>query len=365
MANVISSKSSSDEMTPRERFVAAIKREPVDRRPVGNITSSATYEQMRRTGHEWPVAHTDSEEIAGLAELSYTDLGYDTVMPYFGLIHGAAALGAPVEWGEDPFVEQDGKITSGPRMPACKQPPLWSGPDEANIPDDFLDRPEAKSIIDAIRILRKRHPDACVVGKVMGPWTLSYHMFGVQDFLLNIILDPDWVRGCLDVLKDVSVMFANAQFEAGADVLTLADHSTGDLVRADTYRDFLMPVHSEIAPRIDGPVMLHCCGNTLDRMKYIKEAGFDAFHFAYENDPHESKKEVGDFPLVGNVSNIITLMNGDPEAIKEEVKNVYSAGIDVISPECAVPPQVSDASLKMIADTVLEIDAQEKAGIEI
>ena len=138
-------------MTPRERFVAAIKREPVDRRPVGNITSSATYEQMRRTGHEWPEAHTDAEEIAGLAELSYTDLGYDTVMPYFGLIHGAAALGAPVEWGEDPFVEQDGKITSGPRMPACKQPPLWSGPDEAKIPDDFLDRPEAKSIIDAIK----------------------------------------------------------------------------------------------------------------------------------------------------------------------------------------------------------------------
>ena len=365
MASIISSKRSNGEMTPRERFVAAIKREPVDRRAVGNITSSATYEQMRRTGHEWPKAHTDAEEIAGLASLSYTDLGYDTVMPYFGLVHGAAALGAPVEWGEDPFVENDGKITSGPRMPACKQPPHWSGPDEAEIPDDFLDRPEAKAIIDSIKILRKRHPDACVVGKVMGPWTLSYHMFGVQDFLLNIILKPDWVRGCLDVLKDASVMFANAQFEAGADVLTLADHSTGDLVRAETYRDFLMPVHREIAPQIDGPVMLHCCGNTLDRMKYIKEAGFDAFHFAYENDPHKSKQEVGDFPLVGNVSNIITLMNGDPEAIKAEVKNVYSAGIDVVSPECAVPPQVSDASLKMIADTVLELDAQEKAGIEI
>ena len=365
MANVINLKLDNGEMKPRERVVAAISGKPVDRRAVGNVTSSATYEQMQNSGYAWPKAHTDAEEIAGLASLSYTELGFDTVMPYFGLVHGAAALGAPVEWGDDPFVEKDGKLVSGPRMPACKQPAHWRGPDDVDIPDDFLDKPETKAIIDSIKILRKRHPDACVVGKVMGPWTLSYHMFGVQDFLLNIILDPDWVRGCLDGVKRASVLFANAQFEAGADVVTLADHSTGDLVRTETYRDFLMPVHKEIVPQIDGPVMLHCCGNTLDRMHYIKDAGFSAFHFAYENDPQKSREAVGDFPLIGNVSNVITLLKGDPETIKAEVKNVYRAGINVISPECAVPPQVSDASMKLIAETVLELDAQEKAGVEI
>ena len=365
MSGLINGDGKTADMKPRERFVAAIKGEPVDRRAVGNVTSSATYEQMIRTGHAWPKAHTDPEEIAGLASPSYTELGYDTVMPYFGLVHGAAALGAPVEWGEDPFVEKDGRITMGPRMPACKQPAHWRGPDDVDIPEDFLDKPETSAIIEAIKILRKRHPDACVVGKVMGPWTLSYHMFGVQDFLLNIILDPDWVRACLDGVKRASVLFANAQFEAGADVLTLADHSTGDLVRPETYRDFLMPIHEEIVPEIDGPVILHCCGNTLDRMHYIKDAGFNAFHFAYENDPHKAREAVGDFPLVGNVSNVITLMGGDPEAIKAEVRNVYTAGINVISPECAIPPQVSDASIRLIADTVLELDAKEKSGIEI
>ncbi len=364
MANVIKSNGQIGEMSPRERMVAAIQGKEVDRRAVGNIVSSATYDQMRRSGHSWPAAHTDPEEIAGLASFSYTDLGFDTVMPYFGLVHGAAALGAPIDWGEDPFVEENGKLISGPRMPACRQPAHWKGPDEIDIPDDFLDQPTTKSIIDAVRILRKRHPDACVVGKVMGPWTLSYHMFGVQDFLLNVILEPEWVHACLDGLKDVSVAFANAQFEAGADIVTLADHSTGDLVRAETYRDFLMPVHQAITPKIDGPVILHCCGNTLDRIKYIKDAGFEAFHFAFENEPHAAKEVAGDFPLVGNVSNVITLLKGDPDTIREEVKNVYDAGIEVVSPECAVPPQVTDESLKLISSTVLDLEAKRKAGVE-
>ena len=145
-----------------------------------------------------------------------------------------------------------------------------------------------------------------------------------------------------------SIEFANAQIEAGADAICLADHSTGDLVRAETYRDFLMPVHQEITPQINSPVVLHCCGKTLDRMQYIKDAGFEAFHFATENDPHEAKAVVGDFKLVGNVSNFVTLLTGRPEDVAFEVEDIVSAGIDIIAPECAVPPQVTNANLMAV-----------------
>ena len=29
------------------------------------------------------------------------------------------------------------------------------------------------------------NPDVALIGKTMGPWTLGYHVFGVQDFLLR------------------------------------------------------------------------------------------------------------------------------------------------------------------------------------
>ena len=342
--------SGAETMTGRERYVKALLGEPVDKVAVGSPTSLATYEQMRVLGIEWPDAHYNADSIALLAERSYTESGFDTIAPYFSIIMGAAALGAPIDWGSDPweFDKSTGKIVTGPRMPAVKPPNPWVVPDDITIPSDFLEQREAKAIIDAVKILRGRYPGAGIVGKVMGPWTLAYHMFGPQEFLINVILDPDYVHRVLDELRHVSVMFANAQLEAGADVITLADHSTGDLVRAETYRDFLLPVHQKITPEIIGPVILHCCGKTLDRMPYIKDAGFEAFHFATENNPHEAKETVGDYKLVGNASNFVTLMTGRPEDVAVEVEDILAAGVDIVAPECAVPPQVPDANLRAL-----------------
>ncbi|MGD2157065.1 MAG: uroporphyrinogen decarboxylase family protein, partial [Anaerolineales bacterium] len=69
-----------------------------------------------------------------------------------------------------------------------------------------------------------------IVGKVMGPWTLSYHPHGLQDFLIKTITNTKMVRCFLDKLKEVSVLFGIAQIRAGADILCIADHATGDLV---------------------------------------------------------------------------------------------------------------------------------------
>ena len=337
-------------MTGRERYINALLGKPVDRVAVGSPTSLATYQEMRRLGVEWPEAHYEAEAIALVAERSFTVHGYDTIMPYFSIINGAAALGAEIEWGEDPweFNKGTGQIISGPRMPAVSPPNPWTRPEDIVIPVDFLERRETKAVIESIRILRDRQPDAAIVGKVMGPWTLSYHMFGPQEFLINVILDPDYVHACLDRLMPASIDFANAQLEAGADAICLADHSTGDLVRPEIYRDFLMPVHQKITPEIKGPAILHCCGKTLDRMQYIKDAGFEAFHFATENNPHEAKEVVGDFKLVGNVSNFVTLLSGRPEDVAVEVQDIVSAGVDIIAPECAIPPQVVNRNVEAI-----------------
>jgi [methyl-Co(III) methanol-specific corrinoid protein]:coenzyme M methyltransferase len=273
---------------------------------------------MRRLGVEWPEAHYEAEAIALVAERSFTVHGYDTIMPYFSIINGAAALGAEIEWGEDPweFNKGTGQIISGPRMPAVSPPNPWTRPEDIVIPVDFLERRETKAVIESIRILRDRH--------------------------------PDYVHACLDRLMPASIDFANAQLEAGADAICLADHSTGDLVRPEIYRDFLMPVHQKITPEIKGPVILHCCGKTLDRMQYIKDAGFEAFHFATENNPHEAKEVVGDFKLVGNVSNFVTLLSGRPEDVAVEVQDIVSAGVDIIAPECAIPPQVVNRNVEAI-----------------
>ncbi|RPJ00940.1 MAG: MtaA/CmuA family methyltransferase, partial [Deltaproteobacteria bacterium] len=259
--------------TPKRRFLSGLfGGRHGDRIAVANPTSVISVELMEKTGVFFPEAHLNPEKMAELAAGGYEILGFDTVMPEFSVDQEAEALGCVVDWG-------------GPTMmPDAKTHPVKEVSD-LNVPEKLLEKPSMKVVLRALELLRKEYGSHVgIIGKIMGPWTLSYHMAGVQEFLLWTLIDPDKVRRLLDKLKEVAITFARAQLQAGADVVVVADHATGDLVSPKTYRDFLLPVHREINQRIEGPTILHLCGNCSDRLRLFVEAGFDAYHFEWQVD---------------------------------------------------------------------------------
>ena len=51
----------------------------------------------------------------------------------------------------------------------------------------------------ARKILKQEFRDeVAIIGKTMGPWTLAYHVFGVETFLLMSIDDPGLTIECLN-----------------------------------------------------------------------------------------------------------------------------------------------------------------------
>src|ERR1035437_348035 len=103
------------------------------------------------------------------------------------------------------------------------------------------------TVLRAIEILRREYGDrVAIIGKVYGPWSLAYHLVGTQDFLMDTLLDPDKVKKYLGVLLEASRISGKAQLKAGADVILWGDHATGDLVSAETSRDFLLPIHKQV-----------------------------------------------------------------------------------------------------------------------
>jgi len=320
-------------MSPKRRFLAGILGGRTDRPPVGSPTSVATVEQMALTGASFPEAHRDAATMARLAAGAYEILSYDAIAPIFSVVQEAAALGCEIDWG------------ASDAMPTARTHP-WGDPEDVRLPDDFLQRPAISIVLEAIRLLRREYPHVALVGKVMGPWTLAYHLHGIEDFLIKTLTEPDTVRRFLDRLKAIPLLFGRAQIAAGADVLCLADHATGDLVRATMYRDYLQPIHQELVSELGCPIVLHICGNTLDRIGFIAEAGFDAFHF-------ESKVDVAAavrISLVGNVNNPTTLYTGTPEQVAGEARTALDAGVRVLAPECAIPLRTPIANLCAIAE---------------
>src|ERR1051326_5508896 len=142
-------------MTSRERVLAALRREPVDRTPVCNPTSVATVELMDLADAYFPEANRNPELMARLAATGYTELGFDSIMPVFSIIQESSAMGCRIQWEQKD------------NWPTVKmREPIFDTPDDIRIPADLLTHPDTRCVLDAIRMLRREYGDeVAIIGK--------------------------------------------------------------------------------------------------------------------------------------------------------------------------------------------------------
>ena len=332
-------------MKPRDIFLAALQRKPTPRPAAGSATSVVTTDLMRDAGASFPEAHTDPEVMARLAATGASHIGFDNVMPLFSVWHESEALGCEVNWSD------------AGHMPDSRGR-IYGIEDRITVPPDLLKRRGCRVPLEALAILKKQiGSEYAIVGKVFGPWTLGYHLFGVDEFLINTLLNPDAVRRAMDSIKEVTVAFAKAQIDAGADALCYADHATRDLCSPDAYRDFLIDMHREMVERIPCPLILHICGDTSDRIQYIRKTGMACFHFDSKVPAVDARRLAGtELSLMGGTSNFTVVRSGTEADVKRDVAEKARAGIDIIGPECAVPLDAPWRNLKTLADEVRKLD---------
>ncbi|MDP6709362.1 MAG: uroporphyrinogen decarboxylase family protein, partial [Alphaproteobacteria bacterium] len=125
-------------MTSRERVMAALRREPVDRTPLCNPTSVATVELMDLVDAPFPDANREPELMARLAATGYTELGFDTIMPVFSIIQESSALGCKMQWEQK---------DNWPTVRMAE--PIWEDVDDIKIPNDFLTHPDMACVLEA------------------------------------------------------------------------------------------------------------------------------------------------------------------------------------------------------------------------
>ncbi len=332
-------------MTPKDIFISALAGEPRDRAAMsraatGSATSVVTTALMREVGVSFPEAHRDAEQMARLAAAGHTVLGFDCVMPLFSVAHEPCALGCAVDWG-------------GPmQMPDARPEPRRCVGEELAIPADFLDHETCRVPLRALELLKKQHGDSvAILGKSLGPWTLSYLLFGVEDFLLATLAEPDAVNRALAALKAVTVEFALAQVAGGADAVCIPDNATRDLCAPEAYEEFLSTMHRELSERIPVPLILHICGDTADRIGLISETGFACLHFDSRVPAKEARELAGEkLRLMGGTSCLSIIREGTPETIAADVGEKLASRIDILGPECTVPLDTPWRNLKLLVD---------------
>jgi len=340
------------EMTSRERFMAALKGESVDRLPVVSICQHATYEQMEKLNSYWPDALYDAGLMAKLAGGGYSILGFDSVRIPFCQTHEAEAFGATLKDG--------GKEG----LPSVKVHPFKLG-DTVPFPEDFLKRGRIPKLLEGIKILKETLGDKVIVmGGVIGPFSIAGQILEITGMLMEAYKKPENVIQYVEAGEQAAKALGLAMIEAGADAIVIEDMMASlDMISPPIYRKLAAPYEKNLVEAFNVPTIIHICGK-LDRiMVDIAKTGCAAISVEpVVNVPGalEKFKEEGiTTPLIGAIDPVNTLFQGTVEDVRRETAECIDKGFAMLSPGCAVPPATKTGHLTAIVET-----AKEKAAVK-
>jgi MtaA/CmuA family methyltransferase len=318
-------------MNTKARFLNALRRQPVDRVPVAAVATGITVQMMDKCGIFWPEAHRDVDKLAGLAQSIHLFTDTECIKLPFDMAVEVEALGAPIDYRTIDTVPTETKH-------------ICNSPDEFAMPPDFLDRGRVPIVLKAISKLRQRYDnEIAIVASIVGPFSTAEKIFGFDNFLTWIIDRPEWVHAAMAKLTPLSIRYARAQVEAGADAIIVGEAGcSGDLISANTYRDFIAPYHRELCPAIPVPTVLHICGKSTRHTPYIADAGATAYNFDEGVNIATAHKHLdGKVALTGAVPTIKVLLNGTPDDVYKASIDCLDAGVHMLTPGCAMAPHTS------------------------
>lgn len=335
-------------VSAKERVLAALGKESVDRPPVSIFTQSATLSQMDRLGIRWPEANYDAEKMAmlGAGQIHY---GFESIRVPFCMTVEAERLGCGIKQGTD-------RSTPSVCNPIGKDAERW---DDffRNLPssDEFTSSGRTSTVINAVRIASKKHGESYpVIAGSLGPFTLTCQLIGIENTILGTLMRPDDVKKTTKTLLPLLEGYYSRLCEAEADVVMVGDGVAGpDIIPPNEYWHFSGEYTKDILASIDRPVALHICGDATEILKKMADTGASGLSIEEKVDPSVAVSVVGNrVALIGNVGVVSPLLNGTPEKCTIATRKVMDSGFDVIAPGCGLSALCRDENLEAMVKTV-------------
>ncbi len=342
-----------------ERFLRALRREPVDCTPVWIMRQAGRYlpeyrATRARAGSFLALAKTP--ELAcevTLQPLARFELDAAILFSDILTVPDAMGLGLYFVEGEGPKFER----------------PIRSAADVARLAAPDIGS-ELRYVTDAVSLIR-RELDGRVplIGFSGSPWTLACYMVeggGSENFArIKAMMydDPATLHRLLDVVTDAVIAYLAAQREAGAQALQIFDTWGGVLAPA-MYREFSLRYLTRIAqalPRGEGaartPLILFGKGNA-PHLEALADTGAEGIGVDWSVTLEEARRRTGGrVALQGNLDP--SVLFASPERIRAEAAAVlqsYGTGPGhVFNLGHGITPDVKPEHLKALVDAVHEL----------
>ena len=308
-----------------DRFLRALRREPVDHTPVWLMRQAGRYlpeyrETRRQAGSFLAMAkNPDIACEVTLQPLRRFPLDAAILFSDILTIPDAMGLGLYFVDGEGPKFER----------------PVRSPADVARLGVPDMET-ELRYVMDAVRVIR-RELDGSVplIGFSGSPWTLACYMVqggGSKDFALikaMALNEPQALHALLSVTTEAVIAYLAAQRAAGAQALQVFD-TWGGVLSPAMYREFSLPYLERIARELERgegdartPLILFGKG-TAPYLEELSATGADGVGVDWLVELGEAARRTGGkVALQGNLDP--TTLYGSPEAVRREVRRALDS----------------------------------------
>jgi len=344
-----------------ERFLRALRREPVDCTPVWIMRQAGRYLPEYRATRARAGSFVNlckTPELACEVTLQpITRFPLDAAILFSDIltIPDAMGLGLSVHEGE------------GPRL--ARPVRTRADIDKLGVPDP---EGELRYVMDAVRLIRRELGGKVpLIGFAGSPWTLACYMIegqGSSSFAGPKALaldDPATMHALLDVIARSVAAYLAAQAAAGAQALMVFD-TWGGLLAPDMFREFSLRYLKQIAQSLQShnvakgiPLILFSKGAN-GHLEALADTGCAALGLDWTIALGDARTRVGArVALQGNVDPAV--LHARPGTIRAEVRRALdSFGAHpghVFNLGHGITPDVDPAHLGVLIDAVHELSA--------
>jgi MtaA/CmuA family methyltransferase len=151
---------------------------------------------------------------------------------------------------------------------------------------------------------------------ISGPFTLAGLMIGANNLAIATIDTPEVVHATVNFSEHVITEYAKALQDAGADMICILD-PTAVILSPTAFWEFAGKSVQNLVRHLDTRTILHICGNTEHLIKQMVRTGVHGLSLdSLVNLPKVAPMVPDDVVLIGNVSPVETLLQGDRERVR-------------------------------------------------
>jgi len=378
-------------MTPRERVLTAINHEQPDRIPLIIGVNNATGIKMKPykgikdiTGinapdnyiYEWPELGTAEIDEATLRRLHSDVRGVLDLEPE--KVRKRNRERDPRSDYIDSWGSGQSEITPGDWFPGIH--PL---PEARTVEDleqyqgwpDMLDPSRIAHVkATALRLAEENQFAILATPWLLFPFERAHAMQGMEPFLLNMAMDPDFTRAMLEKIADYCKQLMGRFLEElgeNVDIIKIGDDlgtQNSLLISPQMYRDIIKPVHADfinfIKSRTRAKIFFHSCGDVMPLIGDFIEIGVDILNpiqtsTGSMSDLPSLKKRFGkNIVFCGGIDTHRILNFGSVEDVRQEVRRVMQilgpGGGCMIGPVHTVMNDVPPENVLAMVDAVEE-----------